>query len=131
MITIIKGQSNEVWLTLAENTTITNANYLFVFVNDMTKKSVVFVCDYESKAEYAVFNIVESNTPNPLEGVVSLNPSGFWRYTIREQESATNLNPLLSGEIVEVGKVQVLDTPYTNSYYTQQSSTNEVFVNGK
>lgn len=89
------------------------------------------MCAYESKAEYAVFNIVESNTPNPLEGVVSLNPSGFWRYTIREQSSSTNLNPLLSGNVVEVGKVQVLDTPYTNSYYTQQSSTNEVFVNGK
>lgn len=131
MITIHKGQSNEVWLTLPEKTTATNSVYLFEFISDFTKKTVLFICPFTLVAEYAVFNITESETINPLSGVIALNPSGFWKYNVYEQLSSTNLDPLLAAGMVETGKVQVLDTPYTDSIYTQQSTTNEVYVNGQ
>lgn len=130
MITINKGQVNEVWLTLAEYTTISNPRYLFVFTNDTTKKEVRFICSFTSNAEYSVFNITESNTPNFLNGVVTLNPTGFWSYEVYQQSSATNLDPSLSQGKVESGKVQVIGTPYTNSIYENQNTTNEVYING-
>lgn len=131
MITIRKGQSNEVWLTLPERTTLGTPVYLFEFISDFTKKSVTFLCSFTLVAEYAVFDIVESDTAEPLNGIITLNPSGFWAYTVYEQMSTTNIVPSLAFGVVETGKVQVLDTPYTDSVYTQQSTTNEVYVNGE
>jgi hypothetical protein len=132
VITINKGENNQVWLTVAENTTLTDPKYLFVFTSDITHKEVIFIAQYESKAEYAVFNIEETSTGlNPLHGKIELLPSGFWSYKVYEQTGPHNLDPNNAHGIVEVGKVQVLDTPYTDSIYTQQSATNEVYINGK
>jgi hypothetical protein len=132
VITITIGQENEVWLTVAEKTTITNPNYLFVFKSDMTKKEVIFIAPYVNKAEYSVFEIEEaSSNLNFLQGKIKLTPSGFWTYEVYQQTSSTNLVPTSAQGLVEVGKVQVLDTPYTDSIYQQQSTTNEVYINGK
>ena len=132
MITITIGQENEVWLTVAEKTTITNPNYLFVFKSDFTQKEVIFIAPYVNNAEYSVFTIEEaSSNLNFLQGKIKLTPSGFWSYEVYQQTSSTNLVPTSAQGLVEVGKVQVLDTPYTDSIYQQQSTTNEVYINGK
>ena len=72
--------------------------------------------------------IIETNsTPDPLVGEVELPLVGFYTYTIYEQSSSTNLVPANATGVVEVGKVQVVDTPATDSTLTNTNNINYVY----
>jgi hypothetical protein len=121
MITINKNSTNVVILTLSEKATLTSPNYLFVFQNDTTLAEVAFIAADTSSysTHHNKFSIIEkASSPNALLGECTLNPKGLWSYTIYEQASSTNLNPVSALGIVEVGKVQVNWTDTVNKSYS-------------
>ena len=92
-------------LTLTENTTLPAPDYLFVFTHVETKDTVSFVkaeIDDESlyPQRYNQFTI------DPSVVFAGKQP-GEWHYRIYEQDNATNLNPALSGIVLENGKLRL------------------------
>jgi len=116
-------------LTLTEKTTISNPNYLFEFKDNQTKELIYFIAQDTSsfKERFNKFTITEKANPNNLIGEVELILDGQYAYTIREQASTTNLNPSLSGAIVETGKVTVTDTDEAIPTYTPDSNIIKVY----
>jgi hypothetical protein len=130
MIKLTKGQANTVVLTLTEKSTLTSPDYLFVFTNDQTEVEYIFIAADTSlyPERYNKFTITETATnPDPLDGEVELPILKFYKYTIYEQNSSTNLDPTLATGVVEVGKVEVFDTATADSTYTPTSTTNYVY----
>lgn len=129
MITINRGETNTVILTLSEKTTIEDAVYLFEFINDQSGKTKYFIAQDIStnKIRFNQFVIEENNTEILLTGVVKLDQLDSWKYTIREQASSTNLDPTLSGGIVEIGKVLVLETQSEIPTFTSVQNEIKVF----
>ena len=120
MILINKNANNLITVTLKEKTTLASPYYLFKFTNEITKSSVKFIASNVSTYQYRYdeFLITEtSGTVNLTSGVITLNPTGFWKYEIFEQAIATNLNEANITGLVESGKVKVIGTEtYHTSY---------------
>ncbi len=93
----------EMILTLTENVTIDNPYFLFVFTHVLTKNIVAFIAADESLfiGRYNKFTI---NATVLFSG----QPIGEWHYKIYEQASPSNIDPALSGAILEYGKM-ILD----------------------
>jgi hypothetical protein len=129
MIIINQGESNTIALTLSEKATIENPNYLFEFYDEQRKVSKFFIAQdtSEYKYRYNKFSITEKAVPNYLNGEVDMSFQGLWTYRIREQESNTNLDPELSGAIVETGKVKVFGPVNEITEYTPPSTPIEVY----
>jgi hypothetical protein len=112
--------TTNVALSLKEKTTISNPIYLFEFTNDTTGQSNTCICQDISivgvqRDRSNLFNITEG-TNNRLNSMLILFNEGRYRYVIRQQVSSTNLDPALSGDIVERGIMVLLSTaanPYT------------------
>jgi hypothetical protein len=130
MIQITKGTTNNVALTLTEKCTLTSPYYLFVFQSDETRNLYKFIAADTSTHpdRYNLFAIVETDSsPDPLAGEIELPIVGFYKYKIYEQTSSTNLNPALATGIVEVGKVQVIDTPAADDKLNNTNNINYVY----
>jgi len=101
MLHIYKGQNNYIIFTADELTTIATPKYLFIFTS-ATDKIVKFVgtgiVDYNRYQKMLILDKVFKNYE-----------AGTWRYIIRQQASSTNLDPLLSGAIVEEGFMYLHD----------------------
>ena len=128
MILINKNSTNTCILTLSERTTLTNAKYLFEFINDSTKQTKTFLCaDISTNKERCnEFVITENATENLLTGTVSLT-IGDWKYNIYQQTSSTNLIVANSGALVENGKVEVKGTTTNLSEFTGEQTTYKEF----
>lgn len=119
-IRLKKGEETQnVVLTLAEKTTISSPTYLFEFTSDLTKQSNTCICADQStpgpaRTRANLFNITEGVDDRLNSSLVLFN-AGRYHYTIREQESTTNLDPDLSGAIVERG-IMILADFSTNQY---------------
>lgn len=124
MILINKNSSNECVLTLSEKTTLSNAKYLFEFINDATKENKTFIATDSStnKERYNLFTIVENTTENLLNGTVSLS-IGDWKYNVYQQTSTTNLNVNLTSGLVENGKVEVKGSSTALGEFTSEQTT--------
>lgn len=130
MIQITKGSTNDVALTLTEKCTLTAPYYLFVFQSDETRDLYKFIAaDTSAHTDrYNLFAIVETSTnPDPLDGEIELPLIGFYKYTIYEQTSPTNLDPANATGIVEVGKVQVIDSPAADDKLNNTNNINYVY----
>lgn len=113
MLHIYKGQDNNLIFTVEELTTLLNPKYLFIFTG-ANDKIVKFVGTN-------VLNFQRYQSMVILDKVFKNCESGTWRYVIRQQESATNLDPLLSGSIVEEGFMYLHDASIcTPDEYTDQ-----------
>lgn len=110
MILINKNTENAVVLTLSEKTTLDPVYYLFEVINDTTNDVKCFLCTDISanKLRYNEFIITENVNEDLLNGTVSLFLSGYYKYSIYEQSSSTNLDPTLATNLVEVGKLRVV-----------------------
>ena len=129
MITINKGATNSVALTLTEKTTLDTSgtfSYLFSFINDVTKEDILFIPEDISlyPERYNLFIIEESATQSfigPTTSIYLQNTNNSYSYTIYEQDDLTNLSPTASfiKGIVEIGKVKVegLETTIINDIY--------------
>jgi hypothetical protein len=110
-----KGATTEnVALSLKEKTTISSPIYLFEFISDSTSTSNTCICEDVSEAgskrdRANLFNITEG-VDDRLNSSLILFNEGRYNYIIREQESTTNLDPDLSGDIVQRGIMILLGT---------------------
>jgi hypothetical protein len=121
VIRLIKGQTQNIILTLTEKQLLTSPNYLFVFENRSTNTEIKFVrlnnTDISAyKERYNEFTIVVNSFFN-----TALN--GQYTYTIYEQTSTTNTNPtglnLLESGIMELEGTTISFTEYeTTSTFT-------------
>jgi hypothetical protein len=128
MILIQKATTNLVILTLSERTTITDAYYLFTFTNSTTKEIKSFIGLENSVNPFRAneFSIEENDVEDLEESIVSLS-TGFWTYSIREQESSTNLVVAESGNVVEIGKVLVYENEAEIPTFTEEITTIKSF----
>lgn len=104
---ILRGEINKIVITVTEQTTISSPYYLFEFTSKSTKESVYCIAQPVTTTRCDTFEIEETDSPDAESGQVSLLP-GEYRYTVYQQSSSTNLNPLLTtpsvfNPYVEVG----------------------------
>jgi hypothetical protein len=121
VIRLIKGQTQNIILTLTEKQLLTSPNYLFIFENRSTNTDIKFVrlnnTDISAyKERYNEFTIVVNSFFN-----TALN--GQYTYSIYEQTSTTNTNPtglnLLESGIMELEGTTISFTEYeTTSTFT-------------
>lgn len=123
MIILTKETVNRIATTFTENAILTGTVYfLWDCKNDDTNEHVYFIATELSTStlRYNMFDIelTEDLTPiNELDSVIDMR-AGTWKYTAYEQNSSTNLDPTLSGGIVEYGRILVIGTtlPVTSEY---------------
>lgn len=114
-------------LTLTELETLTAPNFLFVFTHVLTRDTVAFV-KLGSDDESSFPDRYNQYTINPSV-VFAGYPIGEWHYKIYEQASASNLDPALSGSVLEYGKM-ILDRAIEFAYEMYNSPTSYKAYNG-
>lgn len=120
MIHFLKGDLNNVILTLTEKQTLEDPNYLFRFVHRATNQEVKFVLLYAAnisvhKQRYDQFSIdVDFHFANKQEGQ--------WDYFIYEQESIDNIHPEETAGLLECGIMELKDT--VSFTYTAHNPSN-------
>jgi hypothetical protein len=107
MIKFTKGNTDTVYLTLKEKQTILDANFLCVFQSRTTNEKVKFVLVNSAdqslyKDRYNEFDIV-------VNTYFATKEEGWYKYTIYEQASPSNLNESNAGAIVETGLMFLSD----------------------
>jgi len=108
-VNLQKATTNDnVGLTLAEDTTITNPVYLFEWQNDQTKVKYYAICQDVSIAGPArdrsnLFDIT-LGVDDPLNSSLILGNVGRYHYFIYEQTSTTNLDPALSDNTTPISR---------------------------
>ena len=119
MLLIYKDTFTDNILTLSEKTTLTDATYLFEFVNDETKTKYYYIGTDISgnKERFNKFRITEGST--------LILPTGFYKYNVYEQSSTTNIDPLLTANLVDIGKLSVVENNIAPSEF---SATQENYV---
>lgn len=90
-------------LTLTENVSLDDPNYLFVFTHVLTKDVIAFVLTPEDdlSSYQSRFN---QFTINPITLFAGFQP-GVWGYAVYEQTSSSNINPALTGAPLEYGQL--------------------------
>jgi hypothetical protein len=120
MITLKKGNTEIVVLTLTEKQTLASPNYLLVFKSRMPEQVVSFVLLNAAdtslyKYRYNQFSLVVNN-------YFSNSPQGEWRYYIYEQTSATNKDETKTGGLLEEG-IMRLNEAEAFEYVSYQTET--------
>jgi hypothetical protein len=136
VISFLKDNTNNVIVTVTENSTVTNPIYLFLFQNQTTFDKYYFIATDIStfKERYNKFIVTEKNNPNTLSGEVRLGFKGFYNYFIY-QTNLANTSGLANAaaavlnitKTVEVGTVQVVISDYEIDEYEVQDTTNIVY----
>src|SRR3990167_9003763 len=142
MLRIEKGnQDNQLIVTLNEKTEndLSEVVYLWELKNNTTNQSFFFIAfdTSQKKERYNRFRFYETNTPElvvipelngiPEFGCGKLSPMGIWNYFVRDQVSKTNLDPELSGNIVESGIVEIIGVQAENVVYNENEKSKVVY----
>lgn len=128
MQVITKGQNNTIVFTLREKQTLTNPYFLFSFKNQVEQTPINFIVSDTSDFPNRInkFLITEtSGTQNLTSGVVTLSETGDYEYSIYEQSSSSNLNPVNADNLIplETGFIRVVGTkPVYNEYDSQEKT---------
>lgn len=136
VIRFLKNSTNNVVVTLTENSTVTNPIYLFLFTNQTSNVNYYFIGTDTSayKTRYNKFSIVEKTSANTLNGEVTLGLKGYYNYKVY-QTSLVNTSGLTTAadavpfitKTVEVGVVDVVFDAITNTEYDVQDETNIIY----
>jgi hypothetical protein len=136
VIRFYKNSTNNVVVTLTENSTVSNPIYLFMFTNQTSNVHYYFIGTDTSiyKTRYNKFSIIEKVAANTLNGEVTLGFNGFYNYTVY-QTSLANTSGLTTAadavpfitKSVEVGVVDVVLDTITNTEYDVQEETNIIY----
>ena len=117
MIELNQGTTSEIIIvTLTEAVTLLEPYYLFVFTHVTTKNIITFIKSIDDdESDYPErFNQFTIDT----SVVFNSQPPGEWHYTIYEQESNSNTDPVGAAGILEYGKMYLLrTTPFEFSIY--------------
>ena len=120
VVTINKSTATNIYLTLTERTTISSPNYLFIAKHRGTNESVAFVLPANTSLypdRYDKFEISQ----------FANSELGFWDYTVYQQASASNTDPLLATEI-ERGYMQLIAAQqYTTAQYAGVNNQYKVY----
>ena len=121
MITLYVGETSNAVVTVTENETLVNPNYLFVFTNLVTEQEVAFVKLNASDLSTAKerYNEFEIDASVLFDSV----PTGFWWYKIYEQASSSNLIPDNATTLLEQGYMQLKNRTATE-VFTEHNSEN-------
>lgn len=96
----------ELILTLTENVSINDPYFLFIFTHVLSKQKIKFIKfkDEDESGFTERYNLFTINA-----AVVFLNaPIGEWHYKVYQQASESNTDEILTGAILEYGKL-ILD----------------------
>ena len=136
MIRFLKNSTNNVVVTLTENSTVTNPIYLFLFTNQTSNVPYYFIGTDTSayKTRYNKLSIIEKVSANTLNGEVTLGFNGYYNYTVY-QTSLANTSGLTTAadavpfitKSVEVGVVDVVLDAQTTTEYDVQDETNIIY----
>jgi hypothetical protein len=130
MLVILIKKNNTVRniLTLYEKTTINNAVYLFEVINDTTNVAKNFLAQdiSSNKLRSNIFDFTENSVENLLSGVFNLDV-GDYKYNVYEQTSTTNLTPSLALNLIDLGKLLVIDIEMPLSSFTATQETYTVY----
>ena len=130
MIVLNKGETTTFVATLWELSTLTNPYYLFVFTSSQTKVSYyTIIANTSTNVErYNKFVFVEG-VDDALNGKLILGESGFYKYTVYDQSSSTNLDPDSATGVVERGKMKLMDSADSPDYtqHAVSPTTNIVY----
>ena len=126
MILLKSNQLNKIVVTLTQNTTVCDPEYLFQFIHIFSKKEVDFILPDVSPhpTRYNQFEFVEGQgvgeIPFPYEGLYNY-------YVYAQPFGSGNLNPLLATELVENGIAEfiVVSADTTNENYFEFISDDE------
>lgn len=130
---INKGQNNYIVFTLFEKQTLVSPYWLFELTNKVEKSPIYFIASDVSSfpLRFNKFLITETSGTNiPTSGVITLAEEGEYDYRIFEQTSSTNLNPINTTNVVEVGMIKVTGTKPTTTSYDNQDKTYKTYGNG-
>ena len=126
MLIIKTKQRNSLVVTVSQNSTIPNPEWLFSFTHIFSKQQVRFIpTDIStSRSRYDEFEFIEGQGV----GEIQFPYEGLYNYAIYQQpQGSGNLNPSLSDGAVEYGQAVVIVTSAdtTNDYYVEFISNNE------
>jgi len=126
MLIIKTAQRNSLVVTVSQNSTIPNPEWLFSFTHIFSKQQVRFIpTDISvSRSRYDEFEFIEGQGA----GEIAFPFEGQYNYSISQQPAGSgNLNPQLSDGAVEYGTAVVIVTSAdtTNEYYVEFISNNE------
>jgi len=126
MLIIKTKQRNSLVVTVSQNSTIPNPEWLFSFTHIFSKQQVRFIpTDIStSRSRYDEFEFIEGQGV----GEIPFPYEGLYNYAIYQQPAGSgNLNPSLSDGAVEYGQavVIVVSADTTNDYYVEFISDNE------
>ncbi len=130
MIILNKNSTTGFVATLYELSVLVDPYYLFVFTSAQTKISyyTIIADTSTNKKRYDEFSFVEG-VDDALNGKLILGKGGYYTYKVYEQASSTNLDPDLASNLVEEGKMKLLDSTETPDF-TQHAvipTTNVVY----
>lgn len=126
MLIIKTKQRNSLVVTVSQNSTIPNPEWLFSFTHIFSKQQVRFIPTdiSSSRTRYDEFEFIEGQGA----GEIPFPYEGLYNYAIYQQPAGSgNLNPTLSDGAVEYGQAVVIVTSAdtTNDYYVEFISNNE------
>ena len=126
MILLKANQLNKIVVTLTENSTLCDPEYLFYFVHIFSKDTVAFIRPNISihKDRYDEFEFVEGRGI----GEIAFPYTGEYNYYIYEQPFGSgNLDPLLATNLVENGISMFIEVSKdtTNEYFVEFISDDE------
>jgi hypothetical protein len=126
MLIIKTNQLNKLVVTVSQNATISNPEWLFSFQHIFSKQLVRFIpTDISvSRSRYDEFEFVEGQGI----GEIRFPYEGLYTYGIFQQPSGSgNLNPSLSDGVIENGQALVVaqSATTTNDFYVEFISSNE------
>lgn len=118
---IQKNTVNTCVFSLAEKTTLNPVYYLFAFTNTQDDTVLTFTCTDISvnKLRYNEFEIEETANEDRLTGKITLDLLGSYTYEIYEQSSSTNLDLANTGNLVEIGRIDVKGTTTEDETFTE------------
>lgn len=114
-------------LTLTELVTLPAPYYLFLFTHVETKNIVAFVkAEIDDESDYPQrYNQFTIDAADVFED----QPTGEWHYKVYEQASSTNVDPDLTGGVLEEGNL-ILDRATAFEYTQYNSATSFKAYNG-
>jgi hypothetical protein len=126
MLIIKTKQRNSLVVTVSQNSTIPNPEWLFSFTHIFSKQQVRFIPTDISvaRSRYDEFEFIEGSGV----GEIAFPYEGQYNYAIFQQPAGSgNLNPTLSDGAVEYGTAVVIvsSADTTNEYYVEFISDNE------
>ena len=138
MLRIQKGETNYLYATLYENSTVANPIYLFKFTSQQSNVDYYFISTDTSEyiTRFNKFTLIEKEDADTLDGEVTLGYEGFYDYTAY-QTTLTTLSGLTTAadaipyilKTVEVGLVMVELPTQEEITYTDVAQTNIIYQN--